>query len=426
MPISASATSKTKKTKIVNPIAFSLSPEQLQSFMNELNGTFGNTLKILLLSHATFQDCSEVRAWKIEGIRKGKFEQLLLETYYIDFHYFGLSTLLSGQEMPEKLNEGLMFSAPDFPVLIKDSKVLCSMELFESLFQQSPFLFEDKSSHPLQDAWRLYSSCRFNEAFSRISAFIKSSKSPRIRVFCVLWAAEIARKSNKIKFATKLYQEAADLFGLMGLTWFSYFSLMRLMSLEGATERKQETLSRKPESNLPPGIGGPSLSFDYSWFKMSLERVLSAKTKDEKKKSFENLANFMLGSIDPSISVWQNVLTATEEIDLLLKNEANDPFWLRLGSPILVECKYWKKPIGTSVLRDFKGKLDSHGIKTGILLAYSGITGNEWRAAKLYLKELKASGYHIIYLDKDDLDEIAKGATPSQKIIEKYYWLFTI
>jgi hypothetical protein len=54
--------------------------------------------------------------------------------------------------------------------------------------------------------------------------------------------------------------------------------------------------------------------------------------------------------------------TATEEIDLVLRNASDDPFWRGLGSLILVEAKNWQaQRVGKNEYAQFYRKLENRG-----------------------------------------------------------------
>ena len=145
--------------------------------------------------------------------------------------------------------------------------------------------------------------------------------------------------------------------------------------------------------------------------------VKKARTKKQKKESLETLAAFLFNSIKGLQVKHKNVRAAAEEIDLIVANESSLPFWHNLGNPFFVECKNWSKKVEPKDLRDFKGKLESHGIKTGFLISLMGFT----KGCKKIVRETKQKGLCIICLVGEDLEEIAKGVNPTDKIKEKFY-----
>ncbi|HKQ13195.1 MAG TPA: restriction endonuclease [Steroidobacteraceae bacterium] len=66
----------------------------------------------------------------------------------------------------------------------------------------------------------------------------------------------------------------------------------------------------------------------------------------------------------------------TEEIDIALWNDATADGLFFLPNIVLVECKNWSHPVGSSEVSWFDNKLRSRGLNYGILIATNGITGN--------------------------------------------------
>ena len=94
--------------------------------------------------------------------------------------------------------------------------------------------------------------------------------------------------------------------------------------------------------------------------------------------ALESLVDALVRTEEPELRIVEkNFRTAAEEIDLLLSNSLSDPFWIALGSPlILVECKNWTAKVGVSELRIFESKITDRGAlcKVGIFVSMSGFT----------------------------------------------------
>jgi hypothetical protein len=107
-------------------------------------------------------------------------------------------------------------------------------------------------------------------------------------------------------------------------------------------------------------------------------------TNDAKGKAFEDLACYLFGQI-PGVSITErNPLNAfaTEEIDIALWNE-QDPAGLKsFNAVILVECKFWSKPVGSEHVGWFLKKIENRGLDFGLLLAMSGVTGARRKGGK--------------------------------------------
>lgn len=410
---SLDSVSRTRK-----PTTKNLTPDLLPSFVDGLQNLMGNTFALSRRSHATFSDWSEIEVWEAHGEVENKPLHVMIQISYIDFHFFALESHVNTfSEMVD--------SAPVFRVLIKPCTLVTSTDSLALLRKKLGFLDKRVRKSVSLDIWELYSKGKFKEAYQKITGHIKRLKQPLPLAFYTLWAAWTAEKSGRLKRSAELYEEGASLFGFLNMSWFSHFCLQKRLELKKLLVEEITLSITLPD--VPPEILVTPEQFDYDTYRALFKRTIAARTNDEKKKTLEKLAGLIFSSIDNNISILPNVRTTTEEIDLLLMNESSIPFWQRLGSPVFVECKNWSSPVGINVLRDFKGKMETQGIRNGILISMSGITGNNWRGAKTYLKEQKMIGYFIILLDRKDLEDIASGTTtPAEKISEKYYWLFTI
>lgn len=57
----------------------------------------------------------------------------------------------------------------------------------------------------------------------------------------------------------------------------------------------------------------------------------------------------------------KRMVNGVEEIDLVIKNNINKPFWSSLSSPcIFTECKNWSEKVGAKEIRDFEVNVKSH------------------------------------------------------------------
>ncbi len=124
-------------------------------------------------------------------------------------------------------------------------------------------------------------------------------------------------------------------------------------------------------------------------------------------------------SIKPHLQVVQRrYSTGDEEIDLIVKNNVDRPFWTGLGSPLLfVECKNWTAPVGAPEIRNFEGKLANHTsmARIGILVAPGGFTGEAVNA----IKRSSRDAYTIALADHEDLDALAHGAATVLEWLER-------
>jgi hypothetical protein len=116
----------------------------------------------------------------------------------------------------------------------------------------------------------------------------------------------------------------------------------------------------------------------------------------------------LLFSDNSSIEVInKRVSTGDEEIDLVIKNSIESPFWQAFDSPLFfVECKNWSKPVGSKDIRDFEIKLQNHSrlVKIGFFVSFNGFTSEVRSEFKRFCRE----NYHVVPLSRVDIEEFLK------------------
>lgn len=120
-------------------------------------------------------------------------------------------------------------------------------------------------------------------------------------------------------------------------------------------------------------------------------------------KALEDITEILFSEISGLDVIDKKYSNGDEEIDLLLKNDLNKPFWSAFSSPLIfVECKNWQEKIGTAELRDFEGKLRNHSklVKIGIFVGFNGFS----REVITELKRSSKEDYHIALITRDDLE----------------------
>jgi hypothetical protein len=143
--------------------------------------------------------------------------------------------------------------------------------------------------------------------------------------------------------------------------------------------------------------------FVKSQCKLLLQQCDEAKTNDEKGRILEDLVEILFTKNNFLKISERNLHLGDEEIDLVLINNINRPFWLAFDSPLLfIECKNWKKPIGASELRNFEGKLSNHKkfVKIGFFVGLGGFTKEVISA----LKRMSRDGQHIVLITREDIE----------------------
>ncbi|NOT63486.1 MAG: hypothetical protein HOP19_25020 [Acidobacteria bacterium] len=104
--------------------------------------------------------------------------------------------------------------------------------------------------------------------------------------------------------------------------------------------------------------------------RVELEQQISVKYQEvlhnsdarQKGKALEDLLTALFATIPGFTVSERNYNTATEEIDLVVRNESPDPFWREWGSLILVEAKNWQaQRVGKNEYVQFYRKLETRG-----------------------------------------------------------------
>ncbi|MGI4876772.1 MAG: restriction endonuclease [Janthinobacterium lividum] len=98
------------------------------------------------------------------------------------------------------------------------------------------------------------------------------------------------------------------------------------------------------------------------------------------------------------------------EIDILLYNQRHPSGLPFLPDYILIECKNWSAPVNAATLRTFTSKLRQFKLDFGIVVASSGITGNQTdrTAGHAHLRrEFDQIGLKTLVLNRQELEGLA-------------------
>jgi hypothetical protein len=162
-------------------------------------------------------------------------------------------------------------------------------------------------------------------------------------------------------------------------------------------------------------------------FRAVLESVWNAETNPEKKKSLEDLAAKLLKPIQGLKVKDRDLRSSAEEVDLLVQNHSEHPFWREIGTPFLVECKNWSARVGAPEIRDLRGKLDDKGIKSAFLICREGVTGSQHRDGLLIIRQALSRKKYIVPITDADLELVAEGLLhPHDMLVKKFYDIFGI
>lgn len=149
---------------------------------------------------------------------------------------------------------------------------------------------------------------------------------------------------------------------------------------------------------------------DQNHLESLIELVETATTNDEKKRTLEDLTEFLFESIHNCHVFKKDFRTPTSELDLILENENTfHPFLKDIGFTFPIECKNWKEPIGSNEIRDFGRDIQKRQLKFGILISKKGVTGNKYKDAVREIADFFKEGITIIVLDLKDIKRVASG-----------------
>lgn len=113
------------------------------------------------------------------------------------------------------------------------------------------------------------------------------------------------------------------------------------------------------------------------WGQTSLEELVSAVEKsestDEKGRSLEELSSRLFETVN-GFSITGRIKTETEEIDISILNDCQEPRLRREGALILAECKNWTGRCGKNEFVIFQQKLEnrSRRCSLGFLISWNG------------------------------------------------------
>ncbi|MEH1863516.1 MAG: hypothetical protein V7K69_00510 [Nostoc sp.] len=104
-----------------------------------------------------------------------------------------------------------------------------------------------------------------------------------------------------------------------------------------------------------------------------VDAVEKASSNDERGRSLEELVSRLFETI-PGFIVKDRIRTATEEIDITVLNDSNDPRFKRESAILLAECKNWSDKCGKNEFVLFKEKIDnrSNRCSLGLLISWNG------------------------------------------------------
>jgi Restriction endonuclease len=152
----------------------------------------------------------------------------------------------------------------------------------------------------------------------------------------------------------------------------------------------------------------------------------SAATTREKGQRLEELMVWLLPHI-PGFQVRRRDVFDSEhsqEIDIVLWNERRSDGFAGFGEIIMVECKNWTRPVDSSDVAWFYWKMRMGGVREGLLIAASGITGEQNRLRNAREIVISANrddpSRRIFVITLDEISALTSRDDLRSLIIDKY------
>lgn len=148
----------------------------------------------------------------------------------------------------------------------------------------------------------------------------------------------------------------------------------------------------------------------------------SASNTYEQGRAHEDLAVHLFESV-PGCRVERNVMNdfRTEEVDVAVGNDRIPAGLPGIANVILVECKDWSRPVDSQAVGYFINKLANRSVELGILLATSGIAGQDvhQHAVALGIGAI-ARGIKLLLITNDDIASLGTTADFIELVNRRY------
>lgn len=127
-----------------------------------------------------------------------------------------------------------------------------------------------------------------------------------------------------------------------------------------------------------------------------------ATDRAHKGRFLEDALELLFRGMPGFAAVSRNRRNPVEEIDLVVRNESTDPYWMKEGPYILVECKNWSSTVGSAEVTRFRTKLQDRfdRARLGILVAPGGLA----RDVETTLARASNAPHLVVPLDRSDME----------------------
>jgi hypothetical protein len=147
----------------------------------------------------------------------------------------------------------------------------------------------------------------------------------------------------------------------------------------------------------------------------------SGKKNRVKGRAFEAMISLIIRSV-PSFSVWKNVTTTTNEIDILVKVGLTiqvSPVIRQWGSHFLCECKLVNKGVNATWIGKLNSVLELHGSEVGVLVSSKGAPKGRAKT-QIHMHAFKTPPRVMVCISLDELKECENGKNFLRLISTRY------
>jgi hypothetical protein len=158
---------------------------------------------------------------------------------------------------------------------------------------------------------------------------------------------------------------------------------------------------RTRSAHFVTAFGGLSLPPKSDSVNPNVLVSMGGRTAKERGDLFETFTERLFQQ-EPGFGVHRKVRQSDQEIDIVVVNRIDDPFWTSLQSPfLLVECRNRRHKVQAKDVRDFEIKLQNSNAlaRIGIIVSMSGFTKECFTSAVRSCRE----GYRVLLADRSSI-----------------------
>lgn len=161
-----------------------------------------------------------------------------------------------------------------------------------------------------------------------------------------------------------------------------------------------------------------NLQHSFSCFELQKEIDCALQETDiyKKGKKWENVAEYVLNSVEGWKITGKRIRAGAQEIDLSVANISLDDELWQMGAYILIECKNWKKHVGIQQIRNIAHISSMKGNKTAILFTANGITSDSQEE----IQRLAMTNIYIICITAVELKQLQSAVECKKLILDKW------